>query len=125
MTRFNVFACCLLALVTTSSRAESPNSNREKTASVEDFEIQHGDTVRKWVSSDTALRIDSRRETWQLESMNLQFNAQEGDLIVIGPTQPLHGVAKHMLSGVGQDNQQEQLILLIRVAQIPTLIEEL
>ena len=88
-------------------------------------EIQHGDTVRKWVSSDTALRIDSRRETWQLESMNLQFNAQEGDLIVIGPTQPLHGVAKHMLSGVDQDNQQEQLILLIRVAQIPTLIEEL
>ena len=77
------------------------------------------------MSSDTALRIDSRREAWQLECLNLQFNAQEGDLIVIAPTQPLHGLAKHMLSGTGQDNQQEQLILLIRVAQIPTLVEEL
>jgi hypothetical protein len=108
-------------LALTSNRGKTPEQIELKIHP----EIQHGDTVRKWVSSDTALRIDSRREAWQLESLNLQFNAQEGDLIVIAPTQPLHGLAKHMLSGAGQDNQQEQLILLIRVAQIPTLVEEL
>ncbi len=108
-------------LALTSNRGKTPEQIELKIHP----EIQHGDTVRKWVSSDTALRIDSRREAWQLECLNLQFNAQEGDLIVIAPTQPLHGLAKHMLSGTGQDNQQEQLILLIRVAQIPTLVEEL
>jgi len=108
-------------LALTSGRGKTPEQIELKLHP----EIQHGDTVRKWVSSDTALRIDSRREAWQLECLNLQLHAQEGDLIVIAPTQPLRGLAKHMLSGAGQDNQQEQLILLIRVTQIPTLIEEL
>ena len=49
MTRFNVFACCLLALVTTSSRAESPNSSREKTASVEDFEKLQSQFAGRWI----------------------------------------------------------------------------
>ena len=49
MTRFNVFACCLLALVTTSTRAESPNSNREKTASVEDFEKLQSQFAGRWI----------------------------------------------------------------------------
>jgi len=108
-------------LALTSSRGKTPEQIELKLHP----EIQHGDTVRKWVSSDTALRIDSRREAWQLECLNLQLNAQEGDLIVIAPAQPLRGLAKHMLCGTGQDNQHEQLVLLIRVTQIPTLIEEL
>ena len=88
-------------------------------------EIQHGDTVQKWVSSDTALRIDSRREVWQLERLNLNLNVQEGDLIVLAPTEPLRGIAKHMLTGTGSDHQNEQLILLIRVGQIPSVVEEI
>ena len=88
-------------------------------------EIQHGTTVQKWISSDTALRIDSRRESWQLSALNLDLLVKEGDLLVIAPTQPLHGLAKHMLSGTGSDNQNEQLVLLIRVEQIPTLIAKL
>ncbi|MAI69578.1 MAG: hypothetical protein CMM01_01500 [Rhodopirellula sp.] len=108
-------------LALTSNRGPTPEQIEIKLHP----EIQHGDTVRKWISSDTALRIDSRRESWQLKCLNLQLNAQEGDLIVMAPTQPLGGIAKHMLSGTGQDNQQEQLILLVRVTQIPTLIEEL
>ncbi|MCH1440632.1 MAG: hypothetical protein L7W43_13310 [Rubripirellula sp.] len=108
-------------LALTSSRGKTP----EQIDLTLHPEIQHGDMVRKWVSSDTALRIDSRREAWQLECLNLQLNAHEGDLIVMAPTQPLRGLAKHMLSGTGEDNQLEQLILLIRVTQIPTLIEEL
>jgi hypothetical protein len=108
-------------LALTSSRGKTPEQIELKV----NPEIQHGDTVRKWVSSDTALRIDSRREAWQLECLNLQLSAQEGDLIVIAPTLPFRGLAKHMLSGTGQDNQQEQLVLLIHVTQIPTLIEEL
>ncbi|MDB4394002.1 hypothetical protein N9Z67_01475 [Rhodopirellula sp.] len=108
-------------LAMTSSRGKTPEQIELKIHP----EIQHGDTVQKWVSSDTALRIDSRREAWQLECLNLNLNVQEGDLIVIAPTQPLRCLAKHMLSGTGSDNQHEQLIILIRVAQIPTLIDEI
>lgn len=108
-------------LAMTSSRGKTPEQIELKIHP----EIQHGDTVQKWVSSDTALRIDSRREAWQLECLNLNLNVQEGDLIVIAPTQPLRCLAKYMLSGTGSDNQHEQLIILIRVAQIPTLIEEI
>jgi hypothetical protein len=108
-------------LALTSSRGKTPEQIELRIQP----EIQHGDTVQKWVSSDTALRIDSRRESWQLACLNLNLNVHEGDLIVIAPTQPLCGLAKHMLSGIGSDNQDEQLIILIRVTQIPTLIEEI
>jgi hypothetical protein len=108
-------------LAMTSSRGKTPEQIELRIQP----EIQHGDTVQKWVSSDTALRIDSRRESWQLACLNLNLNVHEGDLIVIAPTQPLRGLAKHMLSGIGSDNQDEQLILLIRVTQIPTLIEDI
>lgn len=108
-------------LALTSSRGNTPEQIELKLYP----EIQHGDTVRKWVSSDTALRIDSRREAWQLECLNLHLDVQEGDLIVLAPTQPLRGLAKHMLAGTGQDNEHQNLILLIRVTQIPTLIEEI
>jgi hypothetical protein len=108
-------------LALTGGRGETPEQIELKIHP----EVQHGDTIQKWVSSDTALRIDSRREAWQLKCLNLNLSVQEGDLIVIAPTQPLRGVAKHMLSGTGSDNQHEQLILLIRISQIPTLVEDL
>ena len=108
-------------LALTGARAEKPEQIQLKIHP----EIQHGEMIQKWVSSDTALRIDSRRESWQISALNLDLLVKEGDLIVIAPTQPLHGLAKHMFSGTGSDNQREQLVLLIRVEQIPTPIEKL
>ena len=43
-------------------------------------EIQFGDTRQKWVSSDTALRIDNRRETWSIPELDITLQASEEDV---------------------------------------------
>ena len=88
-------------------------------------EIQHGDTRQKWVSSGSAIRIDSRRETWSMPELDLSLLASEGDLIVFAPTQPLRGLAKHMLAGSGSNQEREQLVVLIRVLQVPSAADQL
>ncbi len=88
-------------------------------------EIQHGQMRQKWIGSDSAIRIDQRRETWSIPSLDLDINAREGDVIVIAPTWPITGLAKQMLSGVNADNKAEQIVLLIRVEQIPTAVDQL
>ena len=83
-------------------------------------EIQYGAARQKWVSSDTAIRIDTRRETWSLDMLDIQLMAKAGDTIVIAPDHPLHGLANKMLMGNGTDQDSQQLVVLIHVANIPT-----
>lgn len=109
----------LLALAAT--QADSANQIRLKIRP----EIQYGDTKQKWVSSDTALRIDSRRETWSLPELDLNLVASEQDLIVLAPTRPLKGLAKRMLSGTGSDQEDEELYVLLRIVQIPSAVDQL
>ncbi|MBM99784.1 MAG: hypothetical protein CMJ77_11695 [Planctomycetaceae bacterium] len=49
MTRFNIFVFCILTLVTTSTQAESPTSNEDKTASVKDFEELQSQFDGRWM----------------------------------------------------------------------------
>ena len=49
MTRFNVFAFCVLTLVATSTQAESPTSNEDRTASVKDFEELQSQFDGRWI----------------------------------------------------------------------------
>ncbi|TWU48385.1 hypothetical protein [Rubripirellula reticaptiva] len=88
-------------------------------------EIQHGETQQKWVGSDSAIRIDQRRETWPIPSLDLNLEVAEGDVLVLAPTWPLTGLAKHMFSGQNADHQPEMVVLLIRVAQVPTAIDRI
>jgi hypothetical protein len=82
-------------------------------------EVQYGAARQKWVSSDSAIRIDTLRETWSLEMIKLGLVAAAGDLIVIAPDTPLRGLASKMLTGNGADQNEQQLIVLIRVVQVP------
>lgn len=86
-------------------------------------EIQHGDMRQKWVSTDAAMRIDMRRETWEIPELDLDLLAEEGSLIVVAPTTPAKGLGKHMLTGDSADQDLEQVVVLIRVAQIPTAVD--
>lgn len=88
-------------------------------------EVQYGESKPKFVTSDTALRIDSRRETWSIEPLEMELTLQEGETITIAPTLPLKGLAKQMLSSAGPDQQTQQTIILIRIAQVPTAIDQL
>jgi hypothetical protein len=86
-------------------------------------EIQFGDTRQKWVSSDTALRIDNRRDTWALPELDLDLTASEGDTLVISAATPVTGIAQHMLTGAGADQGPQQLFVLISLAQVPSAAE--
>ncbi|MCG8652802.1 MAG: hypothetical protein MI861_23385, partial [Pirellulales bacterium] len=88
-------------------------------------EIQHGEMKQKWVSSDSALRIDTRRETWTIEELELELTGSTGDTFVIAGTSPLRGLAKQMLSGASADNVQQQIVVLITLDHIPGPIDSL
>ena len=88
-------------------------------------EVQHGEMKHKWVSSDTALRIDARRETWSIDHLDLNLNAVEGDTFVVAATNPPIGLAAQMLVGTTPDQAPQQILVLIRVDQVPTPAEQL
>jgi hypothetical protein len=88
-------------------------------------EIQHGSMRQRWVSSDSALRIDTRREAWSLETLDISLDVSEGDTVLVTGTAPAKGLGKQMLSGVGADQSPQQLIVLINVIRVPTIAETL
>ena len=103
-------------LAITATKTESANQVRLRFRP----EIQYGDTWQKTVRSDTAYRIDTRRESWSLAELDLDVTASENDTFVLSATTPATGMAKHMLTGAGSDSQPQQLVLLIRVARVPS-----
>ena len=88
-------------------------------------EIQYGAAKQKWVSSDSAIRIDTLRENWSLEMLDINLAAAAGDTIVIAPDTPTHGLASKMLTGNGTDQHEQQLVVLIHVTQIPSPADQL
>jgi hypothetical protein len=87
--------------------------------------IQHGSAKQKWISSESAIRIDTRRETWNLSSLNLMVDLQAGDTLVMAPDRPTRGIAPKMLSGKGEDQSERQLIVLIHVSNVPLPAEKI
>jgi hypothetical protein len=88
-------------------------------------EIQFGDTRQKFVSSGTAIRIDTRRDTWSIPELDLMMTASEGDTLVIAPKSPINGLARQMLTGAGPDHTRMQVVVLVRVAQVPSAVDQL
>jgi hypothetical protein len=88
-------------------------------------EIQHGEMRQDWVQGDGALRIDVRRETWSLDSLAFELVGGEGDLFVISETASRRGMGKMMLGGKNVDQMEQQTVLLLRIANVPTPAEKL
>lgn len=88
-------------------------------------EIQHGDMRQDWVHGDAALRIDVRRQTWSLDSLEFELIGGEGDLFVLSETESRRGLGKMMFGGKNVDQMEQQTVLLLRIANIPTPAEQL
>jgi len=86
-------------------------------------EVQHGSTQQKWVSSDSALRIDSSRESWSLDSLEIDFDAAEGDVFIISGDHPIFGFGKQMMTGKSVDNIEQQVVVLLKIAKVPSIPE--
>ncbi|QEF97343.1 hypothetical protein Mal15_13830 [Stieleria maiorica] len=88
-------------------------------------EIQHGDMQQDWVQGDAALRIDVRRQSWSLDSMEFELAGGEGDLFVVSETTERKGLGREMFGGKNVDQMEQQTVLLIRIANVPTPAEKL
>lgn len=91
-------------------------------------EIQHGQMLQRWVGSDSAMRIDTRRDAWTLTELGFLLTGGENASFVIGETTPRRGLGKEMLSGENAGRVQQQVILVLSLHNIPTpadLIENL
>ncbi|MEO1615310.1 MAG: hypothetical protein AAFV88_05640 [Planctomycetota bacterium] len=83
-------------------------------------EVQYGDMQQDWVQGDAALRIDVRRQSWSLGQLEFELTGGEGDLYLIGETTERQSLGRDMLGGENVDQMEQQTVLLLRFANIPT-----
>ena len=86
-------------------------------------EIQHGAARQTWVGSDAALRIDNRRASWSFEELAAEVPLEKGGILVAGCTYPAFGLGQQMFTGTTADGDDDQVLMVIRVADLPELID--
>lgn len=85
-------------------------------------EIQFGAMRQTWVGSDSALRIDNRRESWVLEDLAFELEMASGGTLVIGATPPSCGLGEQMFTGKTADGEVDRVLAVIRIAQLPDIM---
>src|SRR5690606_24804191 len=86
-------------------------------------EIQHGAMRQTWVGSDAALRIDNRRATWSLDELAAEIPLEKGGILVAGCIYPAFVLGQQMFTGATADGDDDQVLMVIRVADLPELID--
>lgn len=88
-------------------------------------EIQHGDVQQNWVQGDAATRIDTRRQSWSLDNMEFMLEGQEGDVFLIAETASRRGLGRQMFGDKDINQFEQQTVLLLKIANVPTPAEKL
>ena len=86
-------------------------------------EIQHGESRQAFISSDSAIRIDTRREVWRLETLDFSSRMSVGDVLVLSTTATPRGVGAQMLTDTGSSGDDARLYLLLRLESVPETSE--
>ena len=84
-------------------------------------EIQFGGMRQRYVRSDSAIRIDTRRDSWSLDELDLNVTLSEGQTLVLAATKPAYGLGEQMFSGQDSNQEQQQLVVLIDVVRVPRI----
>lgn len=84
-------------------------------------EIQHGDMRQTWVGSDAALRLDNRRESWNLDELATEVRLEKGAILVVGGVDPPLGLGQLMFTGLTAEGDDDRVLMIIRVAELPEL----
>lgn len=83
--------------------------------------IQHGELKQTWVGSDAALRLDNRRESWNLDELLAQTRLDQGSILVVGSIMPPIGLGRMMFTGVTAEGDEDRVVMVIRVTELPEL----
>jgi hypothetical protein len=84
-------------------------------------EIQHGGTRQRFVTADSAIRIDTRRDAWSLNELDLNISVNQGETIVLAAEMPLRGLGEQMFTGHNANQEHQQVVVLIKIAKIPKI----
>ncbi len=89
-------------------------------------EIQFGDARQKWISSDTAMRIDTRRDVWSIPELDLTVTAERTRHACDRGHIPGRGTGQaHADGNRFRITTRNRLSLIVRVAQVPSAVDKL
>lgn len=84
-------------------------------------EIQHGAVRQKFVSSDTAVRIQSGRERWELPELDFKWSMRSGAILVIAPVMqagegvPTFGLGRQMMRDPDHLVDDQHIVAFLQV----------
>lgn len=84
-------------------------------------EIQHGAIHQKFISSDTAVRIQAGRDRWELSELNLTWTTQPGATLVIAPvvqpaeSEPTFGLGRQMLRDTDHLVDDQHIVAFLQI----------
>jgi len=85
-------------------------------------EIQHGAMRQTWVGNDAALRIENRRDSIVIDDLEADFSLEKGSVLVAGCVEPAFGLGSHFFTGKTAEGDRDQVLLMIRVVELPEVI---
>lgn len=85
-------------------------------------EVQYGEMRQSWVGNDAALRIENRRDAWALDELETDVALEKGDVLVTGCREPVFGLGKHLFTGTTAEGDSDQVLMIVRVAELPDTI---
>ncbi|MEM9825179.1 MAG: hypothetical protein AAF958_01255 [Planctomycetota bacterium] len=78
-------------------------------------DIDHGDARPNYVASESAIRIDSKRERWSLDELTLRWRAVEGEVLILGRTPDNAPLADLLFQATRADGVAEETLLAIQL----------
>lgn len=85
-------------------------------------EIKHGNLKQSWVSSEQALRMESRRSTQIIEHLIIEIPLRVGQALLISPTSTPRGLGQQMFMGKRIDATQDVVALVLRLSKEPNVL---
>ncbi len=85
-------------------------------------EILHGESRQTWVGSDSALRIDNRRESWEFDDLAIDLSLAYDDILVVGAKLPPVGLGAQMFTGKTADGAVDHVLMVIQLTDLPRLM---
>jgi len=85
-------------------------------------EIQHGAMRQTWVGNDAALRIENRRDSIVIDDLETEVSLDKGSVLVAGCIEPAFGLGSQFFTGKTAEGDRDQVLLIIRVVELPELI---
>jgi hypothetical protein len=88
-------------------------------------EIQHGAMRQKFVSSDTAVRIQAGRDRWELSELNITWETHPGATLVIAPVmqpsenEPTFGLGRQMLRDTDHLADDQHIVAFLQIEKKP------